>query len=94
MAGDLADADALAEIVGRTEPDWVIHLAAEIATQRDEARIREVNVEGTRRLLAAAPRGPGSASCSPRRSSPAMPAVRSWTRPRRFRSRPRTAPQA
>ena len=35
------------------EPDCVIHLAAEIASQRDEDKVREVNVEGTRRLLAA-----------------------------------------
>jgi nucleoside-diphosphate-sugar epimerase len=31
----------------------VIHLAAEIASQRDASKITEVNVEGTRRLLAA-----------------------------------------
>jgi nucleoside-diphosphate-sugar epimerase len=31
----------------------VIHLAAEIASQRDASKIAEVNVEGTRRLLAA-----------------------------------------
>ena len=30
-----------------------MHLAAEIATQRDAERVREVNVEGTRRLLEA-----------------------------------------
>jgi nucleoside-diphosphate-sugar epimerase len=34
-------------------PDWVIHLAAEIASQRDPRKIAAVNVEGTRRLLAA-----------------------------------------
>ncbi len=34
-------------------PDCVIHLAAEIASQRDADRIDEVNVEGTRALLAA-----------------------------------------
>ena len=34
-------------------PDCVIHLAAEIASQRDAGRIHEVNVEGTRALLAA-----------------------------------------
>ena len=33
-----------------------MHLAAEIATQRDAARVREVNVEGMRRLLDAAAR--------------------------------------
>jgi nucleoside-diphosphate-sugar epimerase len=38
----------------------VIHLAAEIATQRDAGRLWEVNVEGTRRLLAAWRHGGGS----------------------------------
>jgi nucleoside-diphosphate-sugar epimerase len=51
--GDLTDADALTRVVGSVGPDCVIHLAAEIATQRDERKITEVNVEGTRRLLAA-----------------------------------------
>ncbi|MGH9060803.1 MAG: NAD-dependent epimerase/dehydratase family protein, partial [Acidimicrobiales bacterium] len=58
-AGDLSDEQVRAEIVARAEPDWVIHLAAEIATQRDEAKLREVNVEGTRRLLAACRARPG-----------------------------------
>jgi nucleoside-diphosphate-sugar epimerase len=43
----------LARWISDTAPDCVIHLAAEIATQRDESKISEVNVEGTRRLLAA-----------------------------------------
>jgi nucleoside-diphosphate-sugar epimerase len=51
--GDLSDAEALARAVADHAPDCVIHLAAEIATQRDPARIQEVNVEGTRRLLGA-----------------------------------------
>src|SRR5207253_11075274 len=34
-------------------PDAVLHLAAEIASQRDAARIRAVNVDGTRALLEA-----------------------------------------
>ena len=51
VAGDLGDAAALNAAVAATEPDCVVHLAAEIATQRDEARIDEANVEGTRRLL-------------------------------------------
>jgi nucleoside-diphosphate-sugar epimerase len=37
--------------VATAVPDCVVHLAAEIATQKDPARIREVNVEGTRRLV-------------------------------------------
>jgi nucleoside-diphosphate-sugar epimerase len=51
VAGDLVDADALGRVVEGVRPDCVIHLAAEIASQRDERRIHEVNVEGTGRLL-------------------------------------------
>jgi nucleoside-diphosphate-sugar epimerase len=53
VAGDLTDAEALRRALDEIRPDCVIHLAAEIASQRDEARIAEVNVEGTRRLLEA-----------------------------------------
>jgi len=53
LAGDLTDADALAAVLEGVRPNCVIHLAAEIASQRDARRIAEVNVEGTRRLLAA-----------------------------------------
>jgi nucleoside-diphosphate-sugar epimerase len=53
VAGDLTDADALARAIATAEPECVFHLAAEIASQRDAARIREVNVDGTRRLLEA-----------------------------------------
>jgi nucleoside-diphosphate-sugar epimerase len=59
VAGDLSDQAALTAIIERVAPDWVIHLAAEIATQRDEARIQDVNVEGTRRLLGACASRPG-----------------------------------
>ncbi|HKP88608.1 MAG TPA: NAD(P)-dependent oxidoreductase [Thermoleophilaceae bacterium] len=52
-AGDLTDADALARVLDSTRPEAVIHLAAEIASQRDAGRVHEVNVEGTRRLLEA-----------------------------------------
>jgi nucleoside-diphosphate-sugar epimerase len=51
VAGDLSDAAALAEALRREAPECVFHLAAEIASQRDAARIEEVNVAGTRRLL-------------------------------------------
>jgi nucleoside-diphosphate-sugar epimerase len=51
--GDLTDAAALTRALEDIRPDCVIHLAAEIATQRDPSKIEEVNVEGTRRLLAA-----------------------------------------
>ena len=53
VAGDLGRSEGLAEAVASAAPDVVFHLAAEIATARDEARLREVNVEGTRRLVEA-----------------------------------------
>jgi nucleoside-diphosphate-sugar epimerase len=53
VKGDLSDAEALTRAVSAAEPDSVIHLAAEIATQRDPAKIVDVNVGGTRRLLEA-----------------------------------------
>jgi nucleoside-diphosphate-sugar epimerase len=46
------EADLRAAVAGE-RPDVVFHLAAEIATARDEARLREVNVDGTRRLARA-----------------------------------------
>jgi nucleoside-diphosphate-sugar epimerase len=52
VAGDLSHDDAhLAEAVAGAHPDCVIHLAAEIASQRDGRRVEAVNVDGTRRLL-------------------------------------------
>jgi nucleoside-diphosphate-sugar epimerase len=53
VAGDLGDRDALVRLLESAGADCVIHLAAEIATQRDPRKIDEVNVQGTRRLLAA-----------------------------------------
>ena len=53
VAGDLADANSLRRALGSAEPEAVVHLAAEIASQRDPKKIDEANVEGTRRLLAA-----------------------------------------
>jgi len=53
LAGDLSDGPRLAEILVQERPDCVIHLAAEIASQRSERKIHEVNVAGTERLLAA-----------------------------------------
>jgi nucleoside-diphosphate-sugar epimerase len=57
VQGELADAAALTRAVQDVRPDCVIHLAAEIASQRDASKIAEVNVEGTRRLLAACAAG-------------------------------------
>jgi nucleoside-diphosphate-sugar epimerase len=51
--GDLRDGEALRALVEREQPDCVVHLAAEIASQRSERKLREVNVGGTERLLAA-----------------------------------------
>ena len=59
LAGDLTDGDRLRDGIVAAAPDAVVHLAAEIATQRDERRIREVNVEGTRRLVDACLAGGG-----------------------------------
>jgi nucleoside-diphosphate-sugar epimerase len=59
VAGDLGDADALRSAVGGERPEAVIHLAAEIASQRNAARVHEVNVEGTGRLLEACAAGDG-----------------------------------
>lgn len=52
--GDLAEQGALRAALESARPEVVVHLAAEIASQRDERRIEEVNVGGTRRLLDAA----------------------------------------
>src|ERR1700688_1842672 len=49
--GDLGADGGLAQALQRTRPDCVIHLAAEIASQRSEQKLWEVNVAGTERLL-------------------------------------------
>ena len=52
VVGDITgDRAALQAAVDEAAPECVIHLAAEIASQRDADRIDEVNVEGTRSLL-------------------------------------------
>ncbi len=52
--GDLAgEPSTLEEAVATARPECVLHLAAEIATQRDAARIAAVNVAGTAKLLEA-----------------------------------------
>ena len=53
VIGDLTEADALTPVLESVLPGCVVHLAAEIASQRDPRKIAEVNVEGTRRLLEA-----------------------------------------
>ena len=49
VIGDLGE--DVTGAVATARPDAVIHLAAEIASQRSEDRLRAVNVDGTRRLL-------------------------------------------
>jgi nucleoside-diphosphate-sugar epimerase len=51
LPGDLTDGARLAAILAAERPDCVVHLAAEIASQRNDRRIAEVNVAGTARLL-------------------------------------------
>jgi nucleoside-diphosphate-sugar epimerase len=53
VRGDLADGVALNSALADARPEAVIHLAAEIGSQRDAEKIEEVNVRGTERLLAA-----------------------------------------
>jgi nucleoside-diphosphate-sugar epimerase len=51
LAGDLGDGLALTSALAQERPQCVVHLAAEIASQRSERKLREVNVAGTARLL-------------------------------------------
>ena len=51
VSGDLSDAVRLSEAVRESAPQCVVHLAAEIASQRSERKVLEVNVAGMRNLL-------------------------------------------
>ncbi len=53
LAGDLTDERLLSGAVESAAPECVVHLAAEIASQRDPAKVRAVNVDGTRALVTA-----------------------------------------
>ncbi|HXP28769.1 MAG TPA: NAD(P)-dependent oxidoreductase [Solirubrobacteraceae bacterium] len=67
IAGDLGDATRLAALLDAERPDCVVHLAAEIASQRSERKLREVNVAGTARLLdACLAQAGGEPASSPR----------------------------
>jgi nucleoside-diphosphate-sugar epimerase len=59
VLGDLGPSGSLADALAEARPDCVVHLAAEIASQRSESKVREVNVEGTIRLLDACRGLPG-----------------------------------
>jgi len=52
VQGDLTDAASVSSALAASRPECVVHLAAEIASQRDPERINDANVEGTRRLIA------------------------------------------
>src|SRR5437763_12752884 len=56
VQGDIAATNeaALNEAVREAQPEAIIHLAAEIASQRNQRKILATNVDGTRRLVAAA----------------------------------------
>jgi nucleoside-diphosphate-sugar epimerase len=61
VTGDIAaEGTGLHQAVADAAPDGVIHLAAEIASQRNAAKIEATNVEGTRRLVDAARAGGGN----------------------------------
>jgi nucleoside-diphosphate-sugar epimerase len=66
LIGDLADGERLSGLLAAERPDCVVHLAAEIASQRSERKLREVNVEGTARLVAACAALAGERSAGPR----------------------------
>jgi nucleoside-diphosphate-sugar epimerase len=65
VAGDLLDGESLSEAIAGARPECVVHLAAEIASQRSAEKIHQVNVEGTARLLEAC-RGRGGSGEGPR----------------------------
>src|SRR5438309_16795 len=50
-AGDLTE--PLTAVLAEHQPECVVHLAAEIASQRDKMKLAAVNVAGTKRLLEA-----------------------------------------
>ena len=51
LAGDLGDGPGLLRALAHERPQCVVHLAAEIASQRSERKLREINVGGTARLI-------------------------------------------
>src|SRR3954469_821084 len=56
VEGDISKGDesSLNGPVAEGRPDAIIHLAAEIASQRDQRKVLATNVDGTRRVVAAA----------------------------------------
>jgi nucleoside-diphosphate-sugar epimerase len=68
VLGDLTDPDSLPAAIAAERPECVVHLAAEIASQRNEGKVATVNIVGTARLLEAcqALAGPGGSGDGPR----------------------------
>ncbi len=67
VLGDLGDALGLQRALASSRPECVVHLAAEIASQRSESRVVEVNVQGTARLVQAClALGGGDGAAGPR----------------------------
>jgi nucleoside-diphosphate-sugar epimerase len=60
VRGDLRDGPGLTEAVAAQRPECVFHLAAEIASQRSARKLRDVNVDGTARLIEACLASAGS----------------------------------
>ena len=54
VIGDLTAPAHLHASLAEHSPECVVHLAAEIASQRDPQKVHDVNVEGTRQLIDAA----------------------------------------
>lgn len=51
LTGDLGAGGRLAEVLAEARPECVVHLAAEIASQRSAEKVYEVNVRGTQHLV-------------------------------------------
>jgi nucleoside-diphosphate-sugar epimerase len=64
VLGELGDRTGLIEALDTTRPDCVIHLAAEIASQRDARKVRAVNIGGTTNLIDACLQLAGSTPAS------------------------------
>ncbi len=53
VTGDLGESSGLGRALAEARPDCVVHLAAEIASQRSAEKVYDVNVRGTERLVTA-----------------------------------------
>jgi nucleoside-diphosphate-sugar epimerase len=60
LMGELSDRSGLSHALAGEQPDCVIHLAAEIASQRSERKLWAVNVQGTEKLIDACKGLPGT----------------------------------